>query len=231
MDPHAIMAFLFNHAGVNIPQREVELYWRNSRAFGEEWAVNSEASDQHVPMGIYGDGAQVKTKFDAGENIIGVFIDLPLWRPRSVRASRFLVTAIPEEKLFGHHTMNVICERIAWSCNHLFAGRHPSAGPKGEALPSHMAQVAGTDICGGRAFAVTELRGDWSWHKKILRFRASWVWTSKLTCFQCPAQTVGPYEDAYYNIHSGNWREKEFTLAEFMAFRMPERGVCTLAIS
>ena len=229
MDPHAIIAYLFNNAGLNIPTLAVEDFWRKSRAFGEEWALQSEASDRHIPLGLYGDSARVKTEF-GGESVAAIFLNLPLWRPKSVRASRFLITTIQEELLFGYHTLNGIWHRVTWSCNQLFFGRHPSLGPKGEQLPEHMADIGGTAICvNNEVFVVTELRGDWSWQKKIFRFKgASWVWTSKNTCHQCSAQTTGGFEHAYYNVETGSWRGHDFTLPEFLTQRMPDQGLCRL---
>lgn len=228
MYPHEIIAHLFN-SGINIDKEAVRHFWRMSKANLEPWALFSKASESHIPLGLYGDGATVTFRCGKQESVLGLFMDLPLWRPKSVRASRFLLCVIEEAKLWKWHTLNLILREVVWSFNLLDTGLHPSVGMQGGELPPDMLKVANTNICkNGNVFTVTEIRGDWSWMKKIFRFHASWQGRS--TCHLCAAKSVGPYSDRYYNFESASWETDrgEYTLAQFLNTEMPSVGVCHL---
>ena len=195
-------------------------YWDHLRAVGEPYAVHSEASSSHVPLGLYGDGAKMGAAF-ATQNIIGVFMNLPLWRPCSIRASRFLLCCISEEQLHKHFTLNAIYRRVVWSCNALWDSRYPDVDQNGDPLTGKEGAQAGKPICAAR-FAVTEIRGDWSWHKKIFRFPKV-SWNGRSMCHMCPAKSVGAWEDRYYNFE-GAWNEQMYSLTGFLAHRTPESG-------
>ena len=227
IDVHAIMAFLFNKAGISIPAGEVENYWQMARRNREPWAIRSGASDKHMPLGIYGDSATIVMKYGFKESVCGIFVNLPLFRPASVRMSRFLVAAVPEDNLWHHHTINHILRRVVWSCNCLYRNLHPSHGPAGEQLPPRMQALAGLPItqC-GTAFTVTEIRGDWAWHRKTFRFQG---WTSHNMCYQCEAKAIGSTADRYYSFHDGNWIDREYSAVQFIAKQLPPDGVCAPA--
>ena len=93
--PHRILAFLFNDVGIRISKADVKAYWEHSRARGEPWAIQSPASSEHIPLGIHGDSARLWTVYKF-EKVLGLFINLVHFRPRSVRHSRWL---FPEHRL------------------------------------------------------------------------------------------------------------------------------------
>lgn len=103
MYPHEIIAFLYK-SGLKIDMKDVQTYWRTSRANKEPWAVFSKASEAHVPLGFYGDGATITTKYGKQESVAGLFMNLVLWSPQSVRSSRFLLCCI-ERLHFGNGTL------------------------------------------------------------------------------------------------------------------------------
>lgn len=226
MYPHEIIAFLYK-SGLKIDKKDIQTYWRTSRANKEPWAVFSKASEAHVPLGFYGDGATITTKYGKQESVVGLFMNLVLWSPQSVRSSRFLLCCIEEAALWKWHTLTVILREIVWSYNLLDSGFHPSMMLNGEAVPPDMLKKANTKICeDGTVFSVTEIRGDWSWMKKIFRFRASWQ--GNYTCHQCAAKSVGPYTERYYNFESASWDVNPggYELAEFLNTEMPSVGIC-----
>ena len=143
MYPHEIIAYLFNQGGLHIDPEEVRHFWRTSRQNKEPWALHSKASESHIPLGFYGDGATLIFKYGKHESVIGLFMSLPLWRPRSVRCSRYLLFVIEEASLWRHHTLNCILRKLVWSYNLLDSGIHPSMGMGGERLPTDMQKVAG----------------------------------------------------------------------------------------
>ena len=225
MDPHTIAHFLFEYAGLRIPSSCLREYWEHNSKYGEPWAQGVPVDA--VPLGIYGDAARVNTKFDT-TNCIGIYFNIPLWKPKTVRASRFLVTVIPEEKCWRHHTIQVLLRRVTWSLNCLCDGCHPDKGPYGEQLPKHLQDLAGQPFkfrC-----AMTEIRGDWQWHKRTFRFH-NCSWNGIKICYWCRAlsQSDDP-TDLYWSFDSGNWNDKLFTRGEFLAERMPPSGVCFLVL-
>lgn len=223
MDPHRILAFLWNQAGVDLPQNLVREYWTKSRENREPWAMASSTVD-HVPLGVYGDSATLRTKFGMQTAVIGLFVSLPLWRPKSIRMSRYLVLAIPEQCCWKHHTLQHALRRITWSLNSLWVNRHPSTGPSGEDLPPHMESLANSPIVRPHCiFQVTEIRGDWSWHKKVWACKASWV--GKCVCFQCGAQSDGPFAERYYNWQTATWLNRMYSPAQFISQQLPETGI------
>ena len=146
MYPHEIISYLYK-SGLEIDQKAVQHFWRTSCSNGEQWALFSKASESHVPLGFYGDGATMILKYGKQESVIGLFMNLPLWRPKTVRCSRFLLFAIEEARLWKFHSLNIVLRHIVWSFNLLYSGLHPAVGMKGEQLPPDMIRLANTPIC------------------------------------------------------------------------------------
>ena len=224
LDPHTILGYLWNDVKLRVPTEEVREFWSHARAHKEPWAMSHPASDLHVPIGLYGDSAKISTAFNS-DKVLGVFMSLPLWRPRKIRTSRFLLFAIEESKLWGRHTLDSVLARVTWSVNCLFEGMRPSKDLYGKEMP----QAALFDgwICKDRTrFAVTELRGDQLWQKTLFRFTASWVWTSARVCHACDARAHGPGSENRLYWQFESWLPEEFSNEQFLARRMPSRGLC-----
>jgi len=223
MDPHSVAHFLWEHAGLRTPCSALSQYWQHHSAHGLEWAKDVPL-DTH-PIGIYGDGARVATKF-GHINLIGIWFNFVLWKPRSVRASRFLLFSIPEHQLWKHFTLNVVMRRVTWSINALINGYHPATGPYQEELLPPLCQLAGKPFA--HKCALTEVRGDWSWLKKLFRFHRC-SWNGILVCHHCPARSSSnDPQDLYWRFENNNWDDKHFQFEEFIDERMPPHHMCTL---
>lgn len=225
IDIHSIMGFLFEEAGVNIPSTEIAQYWARSRECGEPFA--QDVSNHHrVPIGIYGDSAKVRTTFDS-ENVMCLFTNLVLWRPRSVRWSRFLLCCIPEERCTSE-TLPTILRRVVWSANHAWHGFFPQQGYRGGSLSGKAALLAGSKLTSrGHQFQITEIRGDWAWRKKTFRFHQCHWATLGNICPFCPAKAeTANSDDLYWNLDAAH---DEFSLVQFLAQRMPPQKVCISA--
>ncbi|CAK9091262.1 Uncharacterized protein SCF082_LOCUS42995 [Durusdinium trenchii] len=224
IDVHSIMAFAFEEAGIEIPTSCIHEYWRRSCEYGEPFAQDT-SNHHRVPIGLYGDSAKVRTTFGS-ENVIALFANLVLWRPKSVRWSRFLLCCIPEERCTSQ-TLPTILKRIVWSANHAWHGRWPGQDLHGRNLGGKAARLAGKPLTSQfHTFQVVELRGDWAWHKKVMKFwRCNWN-SLEDTCPFCPAKIQSDdWNDLYWNPDS---TLEDFTLAGFLAKRMPPRGISPL---
>ena len=169
MDPHAVLAYVFQE-GIEIPTGDVEAYWNFARSMKLDWALESPASTAHVPVGLWGDSATVFTEFGRYK-ITAIFMSLPLWRPKNVKHSRFLLFSIEGDKIWKHETLLPIWQRITWSLNASFHGKWPMVGPSGEPFTGLAAKYAGQALCKqGYKFICTEIRGDWLWMKEQFRF-------------------------------------------------------------
>ena len=225
--PHRILAFLFDQVELEMPSCDVQTFWNHSRTVGEPWACDHPATEWHVPVGLHGDGAKLWTQYRI-EKYVAVWLNLPLFRPRSVRHSRFLLFSLPKWKIIKNRSLNVFWRKIVWSLNAAFTGMNPCVGPGGQALTGGHLERAGHPICKSqRKFALTELRGDWEWHRDVWRFSASWQ--SQVVCFRCPAVTRGNEPYVYYNNSSTcRWLPEEFTLNQFVSRRLKEKQLCAL---
>lgn len=221
MDPHSILHYLVGVGKLHVPTFERKRFWQLSKEFGEPWAQEVDSEDIY-PIGLYGDSARCATKF-GHESILAMFLNLVLWKPRSVRYSRFLLFAIPEERMTSK-TLNVFLRRITWSCNHAWYGRFPARDQYGVILAGEAGEVAGKPMSG--RFQVTEHRGDWSWAKKIWRFRDA-HWNGKYVCHLCDAQSQCQDHGKLFWADPDVDTHQEFSVVGFLAHRCPARDLCT----
>ena len=221
-DPHSVVAFLVEKAGLRIPPSALAKYWQHASTFGEKWAEGVPLGTW--PVGIFGDSARVFTRFSS-LNLAGIFFNVVLWKPQSVRISRYLLFCIPEHQLWKHHTLNTVYRRIAWSLNCLVDGMHPRCGPYNEPLAAHLEKLAGQPL---QKCKLTEVRGDWSWHKKVFRFEKT-SWNGIQMCHHCRAVSQSTRaEDLYWKLEQNSWDGHEFTFDEWITERMPLQDMCNL---
>lgn len=201
IDIHDTMGFLFDEGKIEIPRRDLESFWQRSKLYGEPWAeqIHPDEMGVTVPIGIYGDSARIDTSFGQVEHILAFFCNAIQWRPRSVRWSRFLICCIPESRVTSE-TVPALLRRITWSANHAFYGFYPEVGHLGQELPPQALKRAGLPLTSkGLKFQVCELRGDWSWHKKIWRFSNNTHWNGQNVCHLCNAKGISPlWEELEY---------------------------------
>ena len=221
-----LVDYLWNTIGIDVSEGAVQQYWRHHRARGSPWALHSQAPETTMPLGIYGDSVKVRSTYRGLEKMIGVFLSVPLYRPRSIRCSRWLLFSVQEELIFRHQTLDAVFKYLVWALNHLYRGKFPTCGMNGEQLDKKGALRAGEWICKRNhwTFQVTELRGDWLWHKQILRFRSSWKGGANApVCFQCPAWAKGPQEQLYFHVDENSklWELEYKTVVDFLVEQCP----------
>lgn len=218
--PHRVIGYLFNHAGLEIDPNVLDQYWERSLAAKEPHA--SEESRGRIPLGFYGDAAQLFTKYKK-ENITCFFINIPIFRPRSVRFGRYLIWCQDSKLLYKNRSMNTILRWVVWSFNCLYTGLHPAVGPGGQPLTDV------TPITRQRyRFQVVECRGDWEWHKKVFRTKAAWQ--GHEVCYRCPAMAIGDPAGLYFNFTlNSSWYHSDFDTDTFITKMLPDRNLCHLA--
>ena len=103
--PHAIIAFLFNECQLEIPEAYINQFWDNAIASGEPYAT--EDSRHRVPLGFYGDAAQLITKVRF-EKLLCLWMNIAFFRPKSIRYSRFLIWSCDAALLYKNRTLNTV---------------------------------------------------------------------------------------------------------------------------
>ena len=234
IDPMSLVAFLWNVAGVEVTEAEVRQYWKHHRENNCPWAIHSQADELTMPIALYGDGVKLRSTIRGQEKMVGIFLSCPLFRPRSVRCSRWLLAAVQEELLYKHYTLDTIFCYLTWALNQLWTGKWPTSnGPALLPLSKAQSARAGHWITHAKwRFQVTELRGDWLWHRQVFRFRASWKGGAKHSvCFKCPAYATNVPTDAlYYNIvENAPFWAKEYSLVSWLALICPDVP-CALSV-
>ena len=107
--------------------------------------------------------------------VLCVHMNVILYRPKSVRLSRYPLFTLRSELIAGSLTLRPLLQRLAWSLNLAFDG----VGSLGEKLCPD-----------GERFVVAEFRGDQEFHRKLWQHKAHW--NSHCPCFKCHASTVDP---------------------------------------
>lgn len=189
----------------------------------------SPASEEHIPLGLHGDGARLWT-VSKYEKFVGISMNLPLFRPSAARYSRFMVFVIDNSKIYKNRTMNEVWKRLAWSFNSCFEGINPTIGWNSQPLTGSDLARAGMPLTAqGYKFTITEFRGDWEWHRDTWRPSASWI--SKAICFKCSSRAEGDPSLLYTNVGGSaadacQWIREEFSLTSFISRRLKENNLC-----
>lgn len=209
IQPYDLLQYLFDEHGVDIPREHVRNFWTQTHARDAPWSRDHPASNEHIPVGLFYDAcAFMNISMVETEKIWGVFISLPLWRPRSARNSRWLICCIREELILGDakQTLYPFVEVIVASLNKAFRERVTRCN---------------------RSFTVTEIRGDWEGHKKILGLRSGWK--SVQVCHVCNGCQFGRTPSIYDNgddMHDPEWCSHILPLIEFLIERIDEDQPC-----
>ena len=157
LEPHTLLHHVHTVLGLTVEQESVRSYWRRASEHGAGWACQQRNHDA-IPVGLYAD----ETKYglhESQEKILGFFMNLVLFRPRSIRLSRFLLFSLRSKFILpGSETLYPLVAHIVWSMVWASKGLFPTVGMFGSALSEKQQANAGKQL--GAEFYVTELRGD-----------------------------------------------------------------------
>lgn len=162
--------------------------------------------------------------------MVCIFANIVIFRPKSIRYSRFLLWSCDAALLYKNRTCNTILRWLTWSFNCLYHGRHPTARPGNRPLTQAEQALAGTWLTRQKyQFQVCELRGDWEWHKTIWQFKCSWKGGVRVgICYRCPAMVKSNDPGLlYWNMddEDSTWARGEFGTAEYISQRVPPVNV------
>ena len=209
LDVHDVLAYVHDTAKLRTPEAHVNFYWSWGKRFGAGWARLG--GPGIIPVGLYADETKYGGAF-SDNKVLGVFLNLVLHRPASIRYSRFCIFAVRSALVLGNRTLYPIFRRIVWGFHLAFKGMRADGG----------------QLCSdGSRFLCTELRGDLGWHKLIWNFEKV-GWQAKSICMFCEAKSDGhplytetvPDADWTQTMHSDTWAWAEKVL--------PANNICPL---
>ena len=223
--PHRVLTYLFDHVGVWIDPASVNAYWDHARAFQDPWCLQHAYPDCRdvIPLGLHGDGARLWVQHRT-EKCFAITMNMVLFRPVSTRHSRFVLFSIPVELLYKNRTLNCVWKRLVWSLNACYEGYYPATLPNGTPVHGPRRFVTRQQL----RFCISEIRGDWEFHRDMWRPTAAW--NSIQICMRCPAMSQGQKEYLYWNNEdSAKWPDEVFGVNEFVARRLKQRNLCSMA--
>ena len=74
--PHRIMSYLFNEVNLDIPKAGLHSFWEASHLRGDPVASDLALVRDRVPLGLYGDAAQLVTRYKK-EKIMCLWLNIP----------------------------------------------------------------------------------------------------------------------------------------------------------
>ena len=213
IDVHELLDYLHTELNIRCPMEETHRFWNHLRANGMPFATSFPGTDDHIPFSLYGDECVLG---DPKDKVTGIFLSLTLFKPKGVRQGQFLLFCTQDAHMIHDNlkTLIPVLRHIVHCCNSAFAGVYPSTDACGEALPAKKAALAGRRMAGDRLYACSELKGDWKYHERILRLKATPV--SRECCFLCNAEAADT-DLRYYDIDdSAGWLGTEVSTATFI---------------
>ena len=197
--PETVLDYLITKCELRINEADCKRFWTHMESVGDEQALKSKAwrdslDRQPWPMGMHGDDTHLNINAAPMEKIIGIFLNLPLFRPRSTRMSRFLLFSVEQTRVVDvHRSVNPVLEKIVESMN----------------------KCTATGL-GGVHFILTELRGDQSWFRFL--FQTASNWKAVQVCFRCQATTRPT--PLNYAIYDG-WEGTQKSTWDFLIHELP----------
>ena len=170
-------------------------------------------SSTFVPLGLHADGVphqKRKTIEVFHWNFLGEANTSP-------SLSRILATVV--ESSFacqcgcqGRHTLDAIMEVLCWSFTSIITGSFPKTRHDGSAFTSQEKQRSTLVGPLGAHGGILQVRGDWSYYKRLFSFPG---WQSKRICWRCAASRAG--DACPYTVfgEEAAWRSQRYSAVDF----------------
>lgn len=199
--PHRVLHYLTSECKLDINDNLVRNYWQHLETMGDDVALQTKEFRQLAggdggslcwPLGFHGDEANIGIVNNPTNKVIGMTLNLPLFRPHQTRLSRYLLFVIESERVWSvPDTIYPVLDAITHSFN--YAAEHGVAG---------------------RRVILTEIRGDQSWLRFIFRHDAYWIGNN--VCFRCKASAKPTSLNYCLNGAPGGWESTVRSTAEFI---------------
>ena len=211
LDVHELLDYLGTELQLVPPRNVVHQYWRHLRDCDNPHAKFFPGTDDHIPFSLYGDECVLG---DPKDKVTGIFLSLTLFKPKAIRQGQWLLCCMQDEHMLHDQlkTLRPILQHIVYTCNCAFEGIYPELDAWGQLLPDKKRKLAGRRMAA--QYACAELKGDWKYHERILRLKATPV--SRECCFLCDAEASDGIM-RYYSIgDDAAWVPTEVTTAGFV---------------
>ena len=209
--PHLVLKYLLCDCGLHLQDKLVQKYWDHLESVNDDIALETKEFRRLAaagtgalcwPLGLHGDEANIGVINNPTNKVIGITLNVPLFRPKATRLSRWLLFAIESDHVWSvEETLYPVLEVIADSLN-----------------PAIQNGV------GGRRFLVTELRGDQSWIRFIFKYKAFWIGNN--ICYRCKACTKPTNLNYALNDMPGGWESTVRSTADFINEELEEPYCC-----
>ena len=201
--PFDVMKYLLVECKFKIDQDLLTNFWMHLETVSDNWAMSTKAfreacgSQEVWPLGLYGDEAVMGLVNAPTSQIFGLYMNAPLYRPKSTRMSRYLLFSVEIDKISSmEKTVFPVLQVITESFNKL-----TSVG------------------IGNVRFLLSEIRGDQVFFRSIFKHK-SW-WTCTQMCFRCHASAhPGPLHYMNYDGNS-SWTSTLRSTEEFLVDELP----------
>lgn len=232
VDVLRLVQYLFDEHGVHVDRATRAQYWDHAHEYFSWGKGHPGVADKdRIALGLHGDECRYTQGSGCIEKVIVLSLNVIHWSPRTSRNSRFVVAAVREKECLGIKTMYPLLSYICWCLNQLWEGKKPMSGFRGMPLSQKVQGKIGESefLCKGRhRFALTEVRGDWSFHVYIFNMRNRW--TSISICWKCRAKGLrhenATLQDSYMDFsESATWIPSTVSHAEFLT-TMVQGQVC-----
>ena len=159
--PHELLEFIFDSAGVRVPEDELLKYWRSAHTRDLDWAkdFDEDRCPPRIPIKLFGDDATYNKQ---GDKFMAFILSCPLWRPHASRNSRWPVAVVSLYGNLGYPTLQPVLRALVESLNRSYDIPIPQTG---------------------NLFQVTEIGGDWKYLREA--FNMTTHWNSPRCCHFC----------------------------------------------
>lgn len=209
--PHLLLEYLLCDCSLQIEDDLVRKWWNHLDSVNDDIAVETREFRRLIgdgtgslcwPLGIHGDEANIGLINNPTNKIIGVTLNIPLFRPMATRISRWLLFAVESERVWSvEETIFPVLEAITLSVNHAI-----QYGVK------------------GRHFILTEIRGDQAWFRYIFKHKAYWIGNN--ICFRCKACAKPNSLNYTLNGVAGGWESTVRSTLDFITEELEEPYCC-----
>lgn len=197
--PHRVLEYLLTSCKLEMRDDLIQAWWDHLDSINDVWASSTRVyrravGETVVPVGLFGDECDMSFQNAPNSAIYGVFLNLPFFRPKSSRMTRFLLFSIESSRVWKadlRQTFDPVMSAIVWSIN--------QTTERG---------------CAGRKFLCSEIRGDQVWIRAL--FTHASYWKANSVCFRCRA-TSKP-TDMNYMLYSSptGWETTLRTTEQFL---------------